>query len=95
MANNRDNPPRYELRSVHDFLIIPKERRDVCVREFIAWCDVVEASIVAFLPIKVEAPDAFVWIDDGKHEVTIGVRAGDKYIHVARGIMKEDDDDNH
>jgi hypothetical protein len=82
------DPPRYEIRSVHDFARIPEDRRAVCLKEFEIWIGMVEATQKVMHDIPVRIPEAFVWIDDGKHEATIGISAKGQHIHVASGVMR-------
>lgn len=78
-------PPSYEIRSVHDFARVPRDRRDTCLREFRIWLELVDAvqEMMLFKPLK-----SFIWIDDDKHEATIGISAGGQDIPIASGIMK-------
>ena len=56
-ANERE----YRIRKVADFLKVPKDRRAVCLTEFVDFLDTMEA-----LAIYDEPEIGFVWRDDGK-----------------------------
>jgi len=55
----------YTIRTVVDFLQVPSDRRDDCLREFAAWLD--GADLVKALLDGAGTLDHFEWIDDGRH----------------------------
>lgn len=80
---------KYEIRTVHDFSKVPEASREVCLREFLVWLRITDRVLHAMMVgIPIQPPDAFVWIDDDKHEVTIGITDGQQTIHVASGVMR-------
>lgn len=62
---------RYEIRSVQDFMLVPEYRRALCLREFEIWIGMMEDIKKLMADVPVRLPDAYVWIDDGKHQATI------------------------
>lgn len=81
-------PPRYEIRTVHDFANVPAASRETCLREFLVWLGMVDAIKTASLAIAVHAPEAYVWIDDGKHKASVSITNGVQSVHVASGVMR-------
>jgi hypothetical protein len=68
-------PPRYEIRTVADFVALPPEKIGAFLTDFAEWLKVVhvakglkDAGLVLKSPL-----DVFSWIDDGKHEMTLTV----------------------
>ncbi len=82
------DPPRYDIRTVHDFANVPAASREICLREFLVWLEMVDAVTGMMHSIPVRAPEAYVWIDDGKHEASISVTDGVQTIFVADGVMR-------
>jgi hypothetical protein len=80
--------PRYTIRTVHDFAMVPVESRETCLREFMLWLEMVDALKGMMQGIPVQLPEAFLWIDDGKHEVSIIITNGEQTIDVASGVMR-------
>lgn len=79
----------YHITSVTDFLQVPEERRTVCLREFGVWLSIGEATTALMDGIPVEWPSTFVWVDDDKHEATVGILTGEEHIEIAKGRMRE------
>ena len=76
----------YEIRTVADFLIVPEERRSVCLREFHSWLAIQE-GVTALLLAANDAlegdlkrehlhwqNDVFRWNDDGKACISVEMR---------------------
>lgn len=84
----------YRIKTVHDFLIVPEDRRAVCLREFGVWLGLCTALLGVMDGIPVGMPDAFVWIDDDLHTATISVVSGTHRIVVASGRMAEFPEDD-
>lgn len=80
----------YTIRKIADFLKVPEDRRELCLREFHVFLDMVQHSS-AFLA-GVEAPvkpvDAFVWVDDDLHTAKVTVEFGDDRVTLISGKMK-------
>jgi hypothetical protein len=88
MGHGQDGTPGsgqlYEIRTVADFLMVPPERRALCLSEFQTWLEMADATreIVAALPGIVEATfgtDGFKWVDDDKGEARINVEVVTKF----------------
>ncbi len=62
-----ENPNTYEIRLVNDFLKVPVDRREICVREVLYALCVAEISTIAGSDIG----ETWKWIDDNKMEVTL------------------------
>ena len=79
--------PRYEIRTIADFLKVPEDRLDACLDDFRAsahlmrpMADLVEAITEDYgegeKPIGVTVePQSFVWIDDGVKHITLAIKA--------------------
>lgn len=80
--------PRYEILTVHDFAKVPQDRREICLKEFSVWLELVDAVIAVMEGIPIKPPAAFVWVDEDKHEATVGIAGGGQHIHVASGVMR-------
>jgi len=71
-----EKPNEYEIETVEDFLMVPEDRIDDCLKDF--------KSMLEDLRDAVEVcPDgsifqSFTWIDDGKNEkvLQIGIKKG-------------------
>jgi hypothetical protein len=81
-AEPAGSPPTYEIATVADFLTVPEDRWDACLkdfREFLGLASALKetADVMADLlgadkdKNKVES---FTWIDDGKEERTVTIR---------------------
>ncbi len=85
----------YTIRSVVDFLTVPEDRRDTCLREFAVWLSLLENGRILLGEEHVKFPDAFGWIDDGLHEAVLAVETPDGEQHeIVRGRMKGFDHDH-
>ena len=74
--------PRYEVKSIMDFLEIPEDRLDDCLVEFRSFLETLrELTTVAKLGAEMMGQDpiealklmAFTWVDDGKTDVTVNI----------------------
>lgn len=70
---------RYEIRTLADFIAVPSDKREHCLRDFAAWCECIElAKTLGEIVGGGVIPDTsvFAWIDDGKSDahVTITVQ---------------------
>jgi hypothetical protein len=79
--------PRYEIRTVADFLSVPEDRRALCIKEFAIWVEMVANLKAMFDGIEfVEDPAAnFIWVDDDKGTATIAVTAGEETLWKMEG----------
>lgn len=69
--------PQIEIRTVEDFFKVAPEKRAHCVRDFELWLAQHEwASSIEGLRVTASR-DTFVWIDDGKHEVSLKINGLD------------------
>lgn len=86
-----DDPKRYLIRTVSDFLAVPSDRREVCIREFVSWCECIDALAVLTEVVGQvgSPPDCYEWIDDDKHTMTAMVECGEERIVVAHGVIRE------
>ena len=86
-----DEPNRYTIRTVVDFMAVPPDRRETCIREFVSWCACMDALaiITEAASQKGTIPDFYEWIDDDKHTMTAVIECGDKQIVVAHGVIAE------
>jgi len=55
------NGHEYRIRKVADFLKVPKDRRAVCLTEFLDYLDMLDT-----LDLPNDEPIGFDWTDDGK-----------------------------
>jgi hypothetical protein len=71
--------PRYEIRTVSDFLNVPEDRRPLCLKEFAVWVELVAnlKSMFDGIPFTEDFSEKFVWVDDGKGTATIAIRTPD------------------
>lgn len=74
--------PTYEIKNVGDFLKIPEDRLDDCLKEFPRYLDILRvvvsmANTLSSITGKDEGvkDTAFIWVDDGKEEATIRIVA--------------------
>ncbi len=85
-------PKTYSIHTVRDFLSVPPDRREVCIREFFYWCATADAmeDVARSAGIKGAFPSHFEWIDDDKHTLTATLKQHDgKRLVVAHGVMAE------
>lgn len=61
-----------EIRTVADFYKVPKERRSLCLSEFLIWMTVCEVTDAMGLSKSVR--DVFKWIDDDKGEMHVNIK---------------------
>lgn len=70
MENGLNKIRQYEIRTIHDFLAIPEDRLDACLRDFKEWIAmggaIKDLIQTADGTVKVEQllPN-LIWIDDG------------------------------
>lgn len=65
--------PTYTIRSISDFLQVPEDRRDACLREFAVFLSILDYSLVLMgsdLRPALSAAASFVWCDDGVEACT-------------------------
>ncbi len=81
------NAPRYEIRTVADFLNVPEDRREVCIREFGVWLELVGNLKVMFEGIEFAEDPAgkFIWVDDDKGTATVAIKAGEETVWKMEG----------
>src|SRR4051812_10182080 len=84
---NAENAKTYRIASVMDFLSVPEDRREVCLREFRVWLGVADAMGLMLAGIAAEFPQEFVWVDDGKHEFEVNINANGSRFTIAKGPM--------
>ena len=82
-------PKKYLLKTVEDFLQIPDDRVDECLREFAVVLRMVNeieaksqnsiAEVNTGLKVKILMP-YFGWIDNGRSDKYIVIRNGNRYI---------------
>jgi hypothetical protein len=78
--------PTYKITKVADFLKVPPDRRDACLKAFAEFLPMAQdmldvANTFADLlgaDKSLNAIEGFTWIDDGKDEVTIRLRPSDE-----------------
>jgi hypothetical protein len=61
-------PKTYRIKAATDFLQVPPDRREVALKEFGAWLQMLDA-----LAGLVHTPEAFVWVDDGLGEARVSL----------------------
>ena len=85
------DPTRYTIRTVADFMAVPPDRRETCIREFVSWCACMDelAIIADAAGLKGTIPDSYEWIDDDKHTMTAVIECGDQRVVVAHGVIAE------
>lgn len=73
----------YTIRTPKDFLRVPEDRLPECLQEFGLWLAVGRAceGLLGDIPIANDPFETFVWIDDGKGEVTFTVSTSGEEIH--------------
>ena len=77
--------PRYEIRTVRDFLAVPEDRIAECLREFaivlemaragIGLMDAVSDEVTKPGAIRWQLDETFTWIDDGLGTAHLRIRA--------------------
>lgn len=84
-------PTTYPIRTVADFLAVPADRRETCIREFVSWCCAMDALAVITEAAgqKGTIPGCYEWIDDDKHTMTAVIECGDQRVVVAHGVIAE------
>jgi hypothetical protein len=74
-------PLVYEIRTVQDFLLVPEDRRAACLAEFGTWLKIHNPLLTLLTPPEypnaVKFAGMFRWIDDGKREVSVLLKAVD------------------
>lgn len=77
--------PRYEIKSVRDFLAVPEDRIADCLREFATMLEMARAAtgLLDAVSDEVAEPGAirwrmgetFTWVDDGERNATLTIRS--------------------
>lgn len=80
--------PTYRIGTVLDFLQVPEDRRDVCVKEFLCWLDIAENLPKMMEGILINGPAEYIWIDDGLHMATAAITDGTHKVMVVSGRIK-------
>lgn len=75
---NTEDPPRYKIDHINDFLCVPPDRLEACLKEFAVFLAMTGEikQLIAGLPAEMVTDDmvraqSFVWIDDGENNVTL------------------------
>lgn len=68
----------YRIETVKDFLKVPEDKRDECLRDFKTWLDTIEGlqsalAELADIDKNLVRIDTYIWLDDGKAGVS-GIR---------------------
>lgn len=70
----------YAIRTVADFLAVPRDRLDLCIRDFREWIRMADAlafaNDVIGAPIMKMNADVFQWINDDKRQAYVIIRDG-------------------
>ncbi len=77
------NHPTYEIKTVADFLKVPEQRREACMKEFLDFLTLAGATVGAAnaladlmgLDKSQNRVEAFTWIDDGERNQTLNLIA--------------------
>lgn len=66
---------KYRIANVSDFFAVPVEKREHCLHDFRLWLECLDELGTFFGGIDGVGTvrDEFVWIDDGKSDVNVGV----------------------
>lgn len=78
MTGQTNDAPRYEIVKITDLFNVPEDRRELCLVDLGLWLAAVEplrAMLRAATGCEVAPVRSFIWIDDGKHDGHITVRA--------------------
>jgi hypothetical protein len=69
----------YRIREVRDFLDVPEDRLEECLREFGLWVALAREmrTLLDGVPILNDPTAVFGWVDDGKGELTVTVSTPD------------------
>lgn len=64
----------YKIETVADFLKVPEDRLDDCLKEFAAWV-VISKSMIGFSDSCGAGLEVigFTWVDDGKNDITVNI----------------------
>lgn len=71
------NAPTYKIRTIQDFLLVPADRLEECLREFAIMLGMAR---VATGLLGWELGDTFTWIDDNAGTATMRIRTGDEVV---------------
>lgn len=79
----------HQIREWRDFLKVPVDRRELCLREFLIWLAMCDDMLILFAGIEMDLAEAFVWIDDDEHTVDISISDGATTIPIVSGVLKD------
>ena len=80
--------PTYRIGTVLDFLQVPEDRREICVKEFLCWLDIAKNLPKMMEGIPINGPAEYIWIDDGLHRATATISDGTHKVMVVSGRIK-------
>lgn len=78
----------YQLRSLHDLLKVPADRREACVQD-ILYSLAVHELVFGDQAFQNEIGE-LAWCDDGRHDVEITDAAGDVVLSLKTGSVESD-----
>ncbi len=69
----------YKITKVEDFLKVPEDRLEACLAEFPTFLAAAKPAVelAEAMNVRDSLEAAYVWIDDGKTDVTISVGSRD------------------
>lgn len=84
-------PITYPIRTIADFLAVPSDRRETCIREFVTWWDCIDgvAAILKSVGSEGILPDCYKWIDDDNHTITAIIVREEEQVVVVHGVIAE------
>ena len=80
--------PTYRIGTVLDFLQVPEDRREICVREFLCWLDIAGNLPKMMEGMSINGPAEYIWIDDGLRRATATISNGVDEIRVISGRIR-------
>ena len=82
-------PKTYHIASVLDFLHVPADQRETCLKEFSVWLGLIEdAKVIIGGVTEAKPPECFGWIDDDLHHAAVIVWDGKESTTLISGTMK-------
>jgi hypothetical protein len=75
MRKKVNQPARYEIRTIEDFLSVPTDKLPMCLKDFSNWLCATKEFVEAAekIPGAKAVTETFIWLDDGLNDVILEV----------------------